>query len=126
LGSASSVGQINFILLISFSFSYSPTCYPTVLVIIIVSKNPLVISSLRIIKKNYLMPNFNTSRYLPTLIFIGYTSILNNKIEQLFCSRIYPEKVTSPKNSSHKNAPEEESSSACRGKQHQALRGARK
>jgi hypothetical protein len=42
------------------------------------------------------MSNFNMSRYLPTLIFIGYPSIPSNKIEQIIFSRIYPDKVTSP------------------------------
>jgi hypothetical protein len=59
-----------YIFLISFSFNYSPICYPSVLVIIIIFKISLVISS-KDIKKN-LMPNFNMRRYLPTLIFIGY------------------------------------------------------
>ncbi len=37
------------------------------------------------------------TRYIPTLLSIRYPNIPNNKIEQLFCSKIYPNKITSPK-----------------------------
>jgi hypothetical protein len=43
------------------------------------------------------MPDFKMSKYLPTLISIRYPSILDNKLEQLFSSEIYPNKVTSSK-----------------------------
>ncbi len=83
------------IFLISFSFSYPPISYTSVLVIFIYFKNSLVISFKD--TKKYIMPNFNTGKYLSTLISIRYPSILYNKIEQFFSSRIYPDKVTSPK-----------------------------
>jgi hypothetical protein len=36
-------------------------------------------------------------KYSPTLISIRYPSILDNKIEIFFSSKIYPNEVTSPK-----------------------------
>jgi len=42
------------------------------------------------------MLDFNTVKYWPSLIFVGYPSILDNKIE-FFFSKIFPNKVTSPK-----------------------------